>query len=57
MLDRLLARATGLGLFAEEFDGGSGEQIGNFPQGFTHMAVIHEAVRLHEAETKVAAAG
>ncbi len=49
LLDRLLARATGLGLFSEEFDGSSGEQIGNFPQGFTHMAVIHEAVRLHEA--------
>lgn len=50
MMDRLLSRASDLGLFAEEFEAGSGEQIGNFPQGFTHMAVIHEA------ETKFAAA-
>ena len=49
LLDRLLQRSNDLGLFAEEFDTATGEQIGNFPQGFTHMAVIHEAVRLHQA--------
>ena len=51
LLDRLLQRSNDLGLFAEEFALSTGEQIGNFPQGFTHMAVIHEAVRLHQAET------
>lgn len=56
LLERLLSRATDLGLYAEEFDVGTGEQIGNFPQGFTHMAVIHEAMRLHEAETKAGTA-
>jgi len=49
LLERSLARANDLGLFAEEFDPRTGEQLGNFPQGFTHMAVIHETVRLFEA--------
>ena len=49
LLDRLLQRSNDVGLFAEEFELSTGEQIGNFPQGFTHMAVIHEAVRLHQA--------
>ena len=49
LLERALARANDLGLFAEEFDPRTGEQLGNFPQGFTHMAVIHETVRLFEA--------
>ncbi len=45
-LDRLLARSNDMGLFAEEIDPASGEQRGNFPQGFTHMAVINHSVRL-----------
>lgn len=49
LLERALARANDLGLFAEEFDPRTGEPLGNFPQGFTHMAIIHETVRLFEA--------
>lgn len=45
MVDRMLARANDVGLFAEQIDPASGEQIGNFPQSFTHMAMIHEIVR------------
>ena len=45
-LERLLARSNDVGLFAEEIDAESGEQRGNFPQGFTHMAVINHSVRL-----------
>ncbi|MGI4849659.1 MAG: glycoside hydrolase family 15 protein [Janthinobacterium lividum] len=48
----MLERANDLGLFAEEFDPASGQQLGNFPQGFTHMAVIHEVTRLHDARSK-----
>ena len=46
LFERLLARGNDLGLFAEEIDAESGEQRGNLPQGFTHMAVINHAVRL-----------
>ena len=45
---RLLGRANDVGLFAEEIDAASGEQRGNFPQGFTHMALINHLVRLME---------
>ena len=45
LFERLLARGNDLGLFAEEIDAASGEQRGNFPQGFTHMALINVAVR------------
>lgn len=52
LLGSVLSRGNDLGLFAEEFDPVSGAQLGNFPQGFTHMAIIHEVVRLHEALAK-----
>jgi GH15 family glucan-1,4-alpha-glucosidase len=41
---RLLARASPLGLFAEELDPVTGEQVGNFPQAFSHLGVIHAAI-------------
>ncbi len=46
LFERLLARGNDLGLFAEEIDADTGEQRGNFPQGFTHMALINCALRL-----------
>ena len=49
LFNRLLARANDVGLFAEEIDAATGEQRGNMPQGFTHMAVINHAVRLAKA--------
>ena len=48
MIDRLLSRSNDVGLLSEEIDVSSGVMIGNFPQGFSHMAVIHELVRLTE---------
>jgi GH15 family glucan-1,4-alpha-glucosidase len=42
--ENLLAKATPLGLFAEELDPETGEHIGNFPQAFSHLGVIHAAV-------------
>ncbi|TFZ55957.1 glycoside hydrolase family 15 protein [Methylorubrum sp. Q1] len=50
LFERLLARGNDLGLFAEEIDAETGEQRGNVPQGFTHMAVINHAVRLAAAD-------
>ncbi|MDR7038640.1 GH15 family glucan-1,4-alpha-glucosidase [Methylobacterium sp. BE186] len=46
IFERLIARGNDVGLFAEEIDAASGEQRGNTPQGFTHMALINAAIRL-----------
>lgn len=44
MYDNLMSKASPLGLFAEEYDAETNEQIGNFPQAFSHLGVIHAAV-------------
>ena len=43
--EKMLTYANHLGLFAEEI-GPSGEQLGNFPQAFTHLALIESAITL-----------
>ena len=47
LFDRLLSYATPTGLFSEEI-GPNGRLLGNFPQAFTHLALISAAVRLDE---------
>ncbi len=42
LFDKMLGYANHLGLFAEE-TGVAGEQLGNFPQAFTHLALISAA--------------
>jgi GH15 family glucan-1,4-alpha-glucosidase len=46
LFDGILARATGLGLFAEEIDPVTNAHLGNFPQAFSHIGVINAAVSL-----------
>ena len=42
-MDRLLSVASPLGLYAEEFDTDTGRHLGNFPQAFSHLALIEAA--------------
>ena len=50
MFERMIARASDLGLFAEEIDPENGAQLGNFPQAFTHVGVIFAALSLARRE-------
>jgi GH15 family glucan-1,4-alpha-glucosidase len=47
--DRALACANDLGLFSEEFDSESGQMLGNFPQGLTHVSQIMARLALDDA--------
>ena len=46
--ERLLAMRNDLGLLAEEYDPKTKRQLGNFPQAFSHIAIITTAYRLSE---------
>ncbi|NIR49038.1 glycoside hydrolase family 15 protein [candidate division KSB1 bacterium] len=48
MFEQMLGYANHLGLFSEE-TGSSGEALGNFPQAFTHLALISAAYNLDRA--------
>ncbi len=48
MFEKMLSYANHLGLYAEE-TGHSGEALGNFPQAFTHLALISAAFNLDRA--------
>jgi GH15 family glucan-1,4-alpha-glucosidase len=50
LCERLLSLASPLGLYAEELDPVSGRHLGNFPQAFTHLALINALVHLIRAE-------
>ena len=47
-LEKMFSYANHLGLYAEEI-GRSGEALGNFPQAFTHLALISAATKLDRA--------
>ncbi|GAA1952684.1 glycoside hydrolase family 15 protein [Microbacterium deminutum] len=46
MLERLLRIASPLGLYAEEFEVDRARHLGNFPQAFSHLALIEAAARI-----------
>jgi GH15 family glucan-1,4-alpha-glucosidase len=54
--DKMLTYANHVGLFAEEI-GPSGEQLGNFPQAFTHLALIDAAMALDDTLDRQPAGG
>jgi len=52
MFRRLIKKANHLGLFSEDLDIGTRKLIGNFPQAYTHIALINSAILLSEWSTK-----
>jgi Glycosyl hydrolases family 15 len=50
LFDQLVGYANDLGLLAEEIDTASGEQLGNFPQAFSHIGLITAANAIDEAQ-------
>ena len=51
LFERLVALRNDLGLLSEEFDPKQGRLCGNFPQAYSHLAMIHSASVLSEART------
>jgi GH15 family glucan-1,4-alpha-glucosidase len=50
LCEKLLALAGPLLLYAEEIDARSGRHLGNFPQAFTHLALINAVMRIVEVD-------
>jgi GH15 family glucan-1,4-alpha-glucosidase len=46
LMERLVNIASPLGLYAEEYDPGTGRHLGNFPQAFSHLALVEAAARI-----------
>jgi GH15 family glucan-1,4-alpha-glucosidase len=50
LFERLVALSNDVGLLSEEYDPRSGRLVGNFPQAFTHVALVNSAFNLTRAE-------
>jgi GH15 family glucan-1,4-alpha-glucosidase len=50
LCEKLLSFASPLGLYAEEIDSKSGRHLGNFPQAFTHLALINAVLQVIKDE-------
>jgi GH15 family glucan-1,4-alpha-glucosidase len=51
LMERLVKAASPLGLYAEELDVETSRHLGNFPQAFSHLALVEAAARIILAET------
>jgi GH15 family glucan-1,4-alpha-glucosidase len=49
LMERLLALRNDVGLLSEEYDVGEGRMAGNFPQAFSHLALVGAAMTLQDA--------
>jgi len=52
LCERLLSYASPLGLYAEELEASSGRHLGNYPQAFTHLALINAVTHVIEAQQR-----
>ena len=50
LCERLLAYASPLGLYGEELEASSGRHLGNYPQAFTHLALINAVTHVIGAQ-------
>ncbi|GAA5083120.1 glycoside hydrolase family 15 protein [Thermocatellispora tengchongensis] len=55
LCEKLLSFASPLGLYAEEINPVNGRHLGNFPQAFTHLALINAIIHIIKAEEREAA--
>jgi GH15 family glucan-1,4-alpha-glucosidase len=55
LCEKLLSYATPLFLYAEEIDPHSGRHLGNFPQAFSHLALINAVMHLIDADERLSA--
>ncbi len=53
LCEKLLSFASPLALYAEEIDAGTGRHLGNFPQAFTHLALINAVMHIIRAEQQI----
>jgi GH15 family glucan-1,4-alpha-glucosidase len=52
LCERLLSYASPLGLYAEELEASSGRHLGNYPQAFTHLALINAVTHVVAAQQR-----
>jgi alpha,alpha-trehalase len=57
LCEKLLSHASPLQLYAEEIDPRSGRHLGNFPQAFTHLALINAVMHVIRAEQGMGVGG
>jgi GH15 family glucan-1,4-alpha-glucosidase len=50
LFERLMLLRNDLGLLSEEYDPVARRQVGNFPQAFSHVALVNSAFNLSRAE-------
>jgi GH15 family glucan-1,4-alpha-glucosidase len=48
LMDQLLGYANELGLLSEEYDDENGQMVGNYPQAFSHLALVRAADAIHD---------
>ena len=53
LFERLTALCNDVGLLSEQYDPGAREQLGNFPQAFSHIALVNTAFNLSDSEKPV----
>jgi alpha,alpha-trehalase len=57
LCERLLSYASPLGLYAEEIDTRNGRHLGNYPQAFTHLALINAVMHVIRADERLESTG